>query len=166
MNVAIRRGELEDAGAIAAMVKDLTDEIVERTGSQYFTIDIETTTCRCRHFLAEGIYTVFLAIDTETHGKIGFISLCESYALYAEGAFGIIQELYVVPTHRSLQVGRQLVAVAQSYGGDRGWKRLEVSTPPLPAFDNTVRFYAQQNFEFSGGRKMKIDLLENSPKLR
>ncbi len=37
----------------------------------------------------------------------------------------------------------------------RGWKRLEVTTPPLPQFDNTLAFYRREGFAITGGRKLK-----------
>lgn len=39
-----------------------------------------------------------------------------------------------------------------------GWKRLELCTPPLPEFARTVNFYAENGFEATGGRKMKLVL--------
>jgi len=36
-----------------------------------------------------------------------------------------------------------------------GWKLLDLCTPPLPEFARTVKFYAENGFELTGGRKMK-----------
>ena len=79
------------------MVKALTDEIMVRTGTAHFDLDLAQTAARCREFLARGIYTVFLAVDEDAQKIAGFAALCESHALYAQGAFGIIQEFYVEP---------------------------------------------------------------------
>ena len=38
-------------------------------------------------------------------------------------------------------------------------ERLEVTTPPLPEFERTLSFYETNNFEISGGRKLKTDIL-------
>jgi len=86
-----------------------------------------------------------------------FIALYESYALYAEGAFATIPELYVRPAYRANGLGLRLVQ-AKSFGASRGWTRLEVTTPPLPQFDRTLAFYEREGFAISGGRKLKIAL--------
>ena len=105
--------------------------------------------------LEDGSYTVLLARDGER--VAGFIALSECRALYAEGRFGIIPELYVCPEHRSHGVGRELMAEAKRVACSKGWTRLEVTTPPLPQFDRTLSFYERQGFSRSGGRKMKVD---------
>jgi hypothetical protein len=45
---------------------------------------------------------------------------------------------------------------AKAFGSSRGWKRLEVTTPPLPQFDKTLSFYERVGFEITGGRKLKV----------
>lgn len=158
MNIQIKSALPEEADQIARMVKALTDEIMEAIGEKQFNIDLAEASRRCRQYLKEGIYAVYLAIDADQNRPIGFVALCESHALYAEGAFGIIQELYVEPAYRSQQVGKRLIEAAVDHGRDRGWKRLEVCTPPLPAFAGTIQFYERQRFEITGGRKMKLGL--------
>ena len=100
---------------------------------------------------------VFIARDDSLRG-IGFVALIESQALYAEGVFGTIPEFYVRPEYRSINVGRQLMSQAKSFAESRGWKRLEVTTPPLPQFDKTLAFYQREGFTISGGRKLKTEL--------
>ena len=56
---------------------------------------------------------------------------------------------------RSQQVGAKLLKRAAALARDSGWKRVELCTPPLPAFERTVAFYEQNGFEITGGRKMK-----------
>ena len=68
---------------------------------------------------------------------------------------GIIQEFYVVPTARSAGVGGALLQAARAHARSKGWKRLELCTPPLPDFQRTLAFYERNGFEVTGGRKMK-----------
>jgi GNAT superfamily N-acetyltransferase len=82
----------------------------------------------------------------------------QSYALYTEGVYGTIPEFYVRPSHRSRGIGTALLAESKKVGQARGWRRLEVTTPPLPQFDRTLVFYQRQGFTISGGRKLKVDL--------
>ncbi len=156
MTIQIKKATPEDAEQIAWMVKRLTDEIIEAIGEKQFNIDLPETRARCGRFLKEGSYTVYTAIDFEPEESLGFIALCESHSLYAEGAFGIIQELYVNPAYRSRGIGKRLVEAAVEHGKTQRWKRLEVCTPPLPQFTGTVQFYERQCFEVTGGRKMKV----------
>ena len=98
---------------------------------------------------------VFAAKDTSMDDVIGFVTVYEGYALYAEGAFGTMAELYVRPMYRSRGIGKMLIQSVKEFGNERGWKRLEVTTPPLPEFDATLAFYERERFEISGGRKLK-----------
>lgn len=152
----IRAATVEDAPKIAEMVGELLAEIMDAIGVQVFNFDLATTVDRLREFISQGKYFVLGAWDGDV--PAGFIALYESYALYAEGAFGTIPELYVRPAYRSKKLGFQLVAQAKSFGRSRGWKRLEVTTPPLPQFDKTLSFYEREGFAITGGRKLKVAL--------
>lgn len=152
----IRRAIVEDAPQVAEMVGELLAEIMDAIGVQVFNFDPAATVGRLRDFIAQEKYFVFAAWDGAK--PVGFIALYESYALYAEGAFGTIPELYVRPAYRSRQLGLQLLLHARAFGHSRGWTRLEVTTPPLPQFDKTLAFYVREGFAVTGGRKLKVDL--------
>ena len=47
---------------------------------------------------------------------VGVLTLTETFALYAGGRYGVIDELYVVPECRSRGVGRGLLDAALSFG--------------------------------------------------
>lgn len=152
----IRAATVHDAPQIATMVGELLAEIMDAVGVQVFNFDLVATTERLRDFIGQEKYFVFGAWEGDA--PAGFIALYESYALYAEGAFGTIPELYVRPAYRSQELGFQLVAEAKGFGRSRGWKRLEVTTPPLPQFDKTLAFYEREGFSITGGRKLKVTL--------
>ncbi|ARU31121.1 GNAT family N-acetyltransferase [Sulfuriferula sp. AH1] len=153
---AIHKATSVDAAAIASMVQQLLEEIMAVTGGAHFHVDLPAIVERCERFIAEGIYTVLIAVEDTGNAAAGFISLTETHSLYAEGAFGIIPELYVQPAFRSGGAGQLLLDAAKAYGRSRGWQRLEVTTPPLPAFDRTLGFYQANGFDVAGGRKMKV----------
>jgi GNAT superfamily N-acetyltransferase len=79
-------------------------------------------------------------------------------SLYAEGVYGTIPEFYVRPSHRSQGIGTALIDQSKMVGAARGWRCLEVTTPPLPQFDRTLAFYQRHGFRILGGRKMKLEL--------
>ena len=154
-NISIQRATINDAHEVAVMVGELLNEIMNAIGIHAFNFSLAETTTRLKDFIEREKYFVFVA-QNENAGPIGFIALYEGYALYAEGAFGTIPELFVRPEYRSNNVGLRLVQQAKAFGNSRGWKRLEVTTPPLPQFDNTLAFYEREGFAITGGRKLKV----------
>jgi GNAT superfamily N-acetyltransferase len=157
MHIRISRAGPADAAVIAEMVGELLQEIMTAIGSKVFSFDSTDTEHRLRTWLGNGTYTVFVARG-DRNEVMGFLAVYESYALYAEGAFGTIPELYVRPAFRSQGVGSRLLAEAREFAKSRRWTRIEVTTPPLPQFARTLAFYERQNFSVSGGRKMKTDI--------
>jgi GNAT superfamily N-acetyltransferase len=153
----VQKVTASDALEIAEMVGELLAEIMNAIGVQAFNFDLSETTTRLTDFLNQEKYFVFVARGGSGN-PAGFIALYESYALYAEGAFGTIPELYVRPEYRTNGLGLRLVSQAKSFGASRGWTRLEVTTPPLPQFDRTLAFYEREGFAISGGRKLKVSL--------
>lgn len=152
----IRAAGVSDIPEVAAMVGELLVEIMAAIGEQAFNFDLAATVDRLGTFIKQQKYFVFVAWDGEM--PAGFVALYESYALYAEGAFGTIPEFYVRPAYRSQELGLQLLSTAKAFGCERGWRRLEVTTPPLPQFDRTLAFYQREGFAISGGRKLKVTL--------
>lgn len=155
--ISIAQATTDDVRDIAVMVGELLNEIMNAIGVQAFNFDLEETAGRLGDFLERGKYFVFVAREA-AGPAVGFVALCESHALYTEGAFGTIPELYVRPAYRSNHVGLRLLSQARSFGAARGWKRLEVTTPPLPQFDPTLASYTREGFAVTGGRKLKLAL--------
>jgi GNAT superfamily N-acetyltransferase len=151
----IQSSEYED---LTCMVGELLNEIMDKINIKAFNFDAIETKARAKELISKEKYWVFIAKDHESNGNVGFVSLYESYALYSEGVYGTIPELFVRPKWRSLAIGKALIQKAVSFGESKGWKRLEVTTPPLPEFDKTLNFYKANGFEISGGRKLKIDV--------
>jgi GNAT superfamily N-acetyltransferase len=157
MNLTVQRATINDVHEVAVMVGELLNEIMSAIGIPAFNFSLEETTARLEDFIEREKYFVFVAHSGDS-GPVGFIALSESHALYAEGTFGTIPELFVRPDFRSQNVGLRLVEQARTFGVSRGWKRLEVTTPPLPQFDNTLAFYEREGFAIAGGRKLKVAL--------
>lgn len=154
-DILIQPAHAKDAPAIAILVGELLAEIMNAIDAQAFNFNLQETTARLETYLDNGTYAVFVARPA-SGDPVGFVALCECHALYAEGAFGMIPELYVQPAYRTRKLGMRLVSEAKAYGTARGWKRLEVTTPPLPQFDRTLAFYEREGFSIAGGRKLRI----------
>jgi GNAT superfamily N-acetyltransferase len=154
MLFTIDRATRRDSREVAAMAGELLAEITVAIGEQAFNFDLEATTARLENYLDQEKYIVFVARTARLEAA-GFIAICETYALYAEGALGTIPELFVRSPSRGNQLGLHLLSQAKSLGAARGWTRLEVTTPPLPAFARTLAFYEREGFSISGGRKLK-----------
>lgn len=156
MSIQITQAQPEDAAVVAALVGELLHEIMAAVKDKAFNFHHADTEARASAWLRDGCYSVLLARDGDM--PIGFLALYQSYALYTEGIYGTIPEFYVRPAHRSKGVGAALLKQARRLGQSRGWRRLEVTTPPLPQFDRTLAFYQREGFSISGGRKLKLAL--------
>ncbi|MDR3390683.1 MAG: GNAT family N-acetyltransferase [Sulfuriferula sp.] len=151
----VSQAGIGEAPAIADMVRQLLEEIMSVTGGAHFHVDLPAIVARCEQFIGSGAYTVFVVRTDADAAPVGFVSLTATVSLYAEGAFGIIPELYVQPAFRSGGAGQALLEASKAHGRNCGWRRLEVTTPPLPAFERTFGFYQANGFDVAGGRKMK-----------
>ena len=156
MSIRVTQAQPSDAPIVAELVGELLREIMTAIGTQAFEFSESATEERARQWTLDQTYIVLLAHDEDS--VVGCLTFTENRALYAEGAFGIIPEMYVRPAFRSRTVGAMLLAEAKQLARLRRWTRLEVMTPPLPQFDRTLAFYERQGFNMSGGRKMKVGL--------
>lgn len=153
MAVQVRQAAAGDAAIVAALVQELTDEIVRTCDAAPFQYDAAATAALCAQWMDDGRYTVLLAyVDDQ---PAGVITVAESHALYAGGRIGIVQECYVGPAYRSHGVGAALVERVQALAPARGWAALELCTPPLPQFERTLAFYRRHGLLPVGGRKMR-----------
>jgi GNAT superfamily N-acetyltransferase len=158
MHLRIDNAWPDDAPVIAQMVGELLREIMALVGTKTFGFHQDQSETRARSWIMDGKYSVLLARDGVQPEPLGFLALYESFALYTEGAYGTIPEFYIRPAHRSKGIGAALIGEARRLGQLRGWRRLEVTTPPLPQFDRTMAFYQREGFSISGGRKLKLEL--------
>lgn len=91
----------------------------------------------------------------ENEQPLGMLTLVEGFAIYANGTYGVIAEMYVVPQARSSGVGRRLIECAIAVGRERGWSRIDVTAPESPAWERSVRFYESCGFRFAGPKLKK-----------
>lgn len=137
------------------LVNQLLSEIMTATGERHFQVDPVVMMNQVEEWMRRGIYVVYVATKQNSAPLQGFLTLHENFSLYAGGAFGTIPEIYVRPDCRSQGIGQMLLDRAVTHALSREWKRLEVTTPPLPVFDRTFHFYRQHGFSVAGGRKLR-----------
>lgn len=154
--IFINQAHAGQSAEIAILVGELLNEIMKRIDSPAFNFNLKETTERLEDFIIHGKNHVFIAQQDQQ--IIGFATLYQSFSLYAEGAFGTLAELYVKPPYRNLKVGKALIDHIKIYAKQQGWTRLEVTTPPLPMFDQTLHFYQREGFDITGGRKLKVPI--------
>lgn len=153
MEINFRVATINDSKIIGSLVVDLTTEICELTKTQHFDIDLNGTIQRCRELIQDGHYSAIIGFDK--NNPVAVVTMTETYALYAGGKIGLIQEFYVSPEFRASGVGSMLIEQVQDYGHEHYWSCIELCTPPLPEFERTLKFYQKNGLIPVGGRKMR-----------
>jgi GNAT superfamily N-acetyltransferase len=142
----VRRANINDTPVVARLVDAL---LVELTGSlSRYNARVKIATC----LLADGDRSFgFLAFEQDNE-PVGVIMIAETAAIYADGAFGVITELYVVPENRSSGVAKRLLGAATTLGRERSWSRVEVGAPHQPTWARSLNFYRRNGFVEVGPR--------------
>lgn len=156
MEINFRAATVKDSSLIGSLVVKLTTEICELTKAQHFDIDLNETIKRCGELITDGHYSAIIGLYK--NNPIAVVTMVETYALYAGGKIGVIQEFYVSPEFRDSGVGSMLIEQVKDYGNNNNWSYIELCTPPLPEFDRTLNFYQKNGLIPVGGRKMKQTL--------
>ena len=153
MEINFREATLKDSELIGRLVVELTTEICELTNTPHFDIDLNGTIQRCNELINGGHYSAIIGVYD--NNPIAVVTMTETYALYAGGKIGVIQEFYVSPEFRASGVGSMLIEQVQVYGKKHNWSCIELCTPPLPEFERTLNFYQKNGLSPVGGRKMR-----------
>ena len=90
MNINFREATLKDSELIGSLVVELTTEICELTKAQHFDIDLNGTIQRCHELIKDGHYSAIIGMHE--NNPIAVVTMTETYALYAGGKIGVIQE--------------------------------------------------------------------------
>ncbi|MDG6773596.1 GNAT family N-acetyltransferase [Thiomicrorhabdus sp. ZW0627] len=152
----VREVKTEDIPVLVEMVGALLDEIMSTMNQVYFKFEYEAALKQAKELIGKDKYFALIAwLEGE---PVGMIAAYESYALYAQGAYGTIPECYVSSKFRGKGIGKALIDSVIKLAKQKGWHRLEVTTPPLPEFESSLHFYEQNGFEISGGKKLKLSL--------
>lgn len=127
---------------VAALLGELGNE-----GEETGPMDVAELTAAWKTDRAH--HVAFLAYDEETN-LVGVATVSTAFALYARGRYGIINEMYVSPVHRSLGIGTRMIEIIKEHGREQGWRRIDVTAPEAAKWKRTRRFYEDKGFTFTG----------------
>lgn len=127
------------------LIRELMLELTRDTGEpKVLNVD------RIKRDLALYSESLIVLVAKSGNKTIGIVTLQESFAFYADGRYGVINELYVLPEHRSKGVGQLLLEEVVKIGQKKGWKRIGVTAPPGDNWKRSVNFYERNGFVFTG----------------
>ena len=144
----VRRATEEDLPTVLELIGELLAELGEE-GDEFAGTDA----AKLQTDLAEGHRSErFLALlALGDHGAVlGVLTLSVSFAVYAGGEYGVIDEMYVRPEHRDRGVGGLLLEEAVRIARSRRWFRLDVTAPDASRHQRAREFYERAGFEFTG----------------
>lgn len=142
--VTIRPTSLTDGPTIYAFLCELENQPLDRSAfDAIFTRNLNTQ-------------TVYYRVAELAGEVIGFVSCHVQYLLHHTGLVGEIQELYVRPDCRNLQIGRQLLTALEAELIPAGLASLEVTTNQQRA--DAIRFYKSLAF-----RPTHVKLVKQCP---
>lgn len=151
MNVHIDRLTTQDANTVFEWVLRLLTELGEE-GEELGDLARDNVMRKWRE--RQNQYYVLAAKD-EANNIMGILTLSVAFAIYANGEYGVIDEMYVDPAFRSTGVGALLVDEAVKIGKREGWARIDVTAPESERWNRSRRFYEQRGFQFTGP-KLKL----------
>lgn len=137
--------DARNAVAVISLVAQLLYELGEE-GDEAGTLDTAALAFVWREEADR--HHVFLAYEGDK--AIGVVTVSETFAFYANGRYGVINEMFVVPGHRSAGVGKLLVDAVKELGWSKGWRRVDVTAPEAARWSRTRAFYEKQGFTFAG----------------
>lgn len=110
--VSIRTAGAADLPTVFRLVGALLAELGEE-GDEAGALDVAALAALHREL--DGRHVALLAETAPGHA-IGVLTLYEAFAIYANGKYGVISEMYVAPGFRGARVGGALLGAAQAHG--------------------------------------------------
>lgn len=144
--IQVRIAGPDDLDSVFSLVEELVGELGEE-GDDLGTLD-KTRVAKELREIPERTFT-FLA-ETKSKDIVAVMTVVESFAIYANGFYGIINEMFVRSSFRSTGVGADLIRQAVLLGSEKNWSRIEVTAPESQRWIRTRQFYERQGFSFAG----------------
>ena len=146
MNIRIVKLSVDEANVVFDEVLKLLVELGEE-GDELGELSHEKVLKEWQN--SSDRFKVFAAKNPEEK-IVGILTLAETFAIYANGNYGIINEMYTDPAYRSAGIGAMLIQAAIEYGRKKGWARIDVTAPESERWERTRGFYEKQGFIFTG----------------
>lgn len=150
MTVNIEKTKETELRLVTGLLKDLYLELGEEAESISF-LDEKLI----RQLQRSGRTEIYLIKTIKQ--LCGVITLTESQAIYSGGIYGVIDEMYVLPSFRSQKIGSAVIAEVKKIAIRKNWKRIDVTAPTEEKWRRTVAFYESCGFVFTGP-KLKYKL--------
>ena len=150
----IEPAKVYEIDTVLALIEGLLTELDEE-GQEFAGIDRQKLDLDIRRNLESGRFIALLAKD-DAGTAVGILTLSEGFALYAGGEYGVIDEMYVLPTHRCRGTGRQLAEAALAIARHKRWFRLDVTGPEGEHGERAVGFYRKMGFEHTGSKLRRL----------
>ena len=151
-HITVRLASTDDTDKIFDLVEALLTELGEE-GEETGTLDRASLIAQLAKEPTRHI--AFLA-ENANGETVGIATVSESFALYANGRYGIINEMYVAPEYRSEGVGARLLDAVADYGRAKGWRRIDVTAPESTRWDRTRAFYERNGYVFTGPKLKRL----------
>jgi GNAT superfamily N-acetyltransferase len=91
--------------------------------------------------LREGPGRLLAVLAKDPNGvAVGVLTLTQSFALYAGGEYGVIDEMYVRPEYRGRDIERQLLDEAVAIATRRRWFHLDITGREGDRGERAARF--------------------------
>jgi len=150
----IETAQRHEIDIVLALVQELLAELGTE-GEEFAHIDREKLLTDAERNLDSGRFLALLAKE-ESGTAVGVLTLSRSFALYAGGEYGTIDEMYVRPAYRCRGIGGSLVDAAVAEARARRWFRLDVTGPENESAERAVEFYKHRGFEFTGPKLRRL----------
>lgn len=151
MQIGVIRLTIDEADLVFDWVMRLLVEL-EEEGDDLGELDREKVLSEWQQ--AGERFNAFVAKNQDGN-ILGILTLVETFAIYANGNYGIINEMYVSPEYRSAGIGALLIDAAKEFGRKKGWTRIDVTAPESERWGRSRQFYEKQGFVFTGP-KLKV----------
>ena len=146
MSIRIERVGIESADLVFRTVMALLREL----GAEAEDVgELDEARLRSAWSASSDRFHVFVA-RADSGDVAGLATLCETFAIYANGNYGVIDEMYVAPGFRSQGLGKRLVDAIKAFAREKDWTRIDVTAPEGQGWERTRRFYEREGFSFTG----------------
>lgn len=150
----VRRASSRDVDQMGIAVEEL---LLELGGKPPHPVALRDAICSV---IADPSLGELIVAESEQGEIVGFLGVSWQTAVRVPGRYGLIQELWVHPSWRSREIGKELLEGLEGLARESGISRIEVGLPSerFARVEATEAFYRANGFDGIGLRmKLLID---------